>query len=209
MKRFSNLAVAVAVAVGGLAAAGGARAATWELDAAHTTVGFAVDHMMVTKQKGAFDAFTGTIELDENDVTKSKVAVEIDVKSVNTKNKKRDDHLRSPEFFDAEKFPKMTFTSTKVDKAKEGGGLLVTGDLTIRGVKKPVTLNVAPISPAYKDPWGGVHRGTSATTTINRKDFGLVWNQKLEKGGLLVGEEVTIELQIELLPKAAAPATAG
>jgi polyisoprenoid-binding protein YceI len=183
-----------------LALSGSAQASTWVLDADHTTVGFAVKHMMVTEQKGAFDTFTGTIELDDKDLTKSTVNVTIEPASINTKNKKRDDHLRSPEFFDAAKFPKMTFASTKVEKAKDGS-FLVTGNLTIRDVTKPVTLTVAPLSDEFKDPWGGSHRGTTATATINREDFGLTWNKTLEKGGIVVGKDVKIELQVELLPK--------
>ena len=182
------------------ALSGSAHASTWVLDADHTTVGFAVKHMMVTEQKGAFDTFTGTIELDDKDLTKSTVNVTIEPASINTKNKKRDDHLRSPEFFDAAKFPKMTFASTKVEKAKDGS-FLVTGNLTIRDVTKPVTLTVAPLSDEFKDPWGGSHRGTTATATINREDFGLTWNKTLEKGGIVVGKDVKIELQVELFPK--------
>lgn len=195
LRRLSSLALAASFVVAGPAAA-----ATWVLDTEHSTVGFAVKHMMVTDQKGAFDTFSGTIELDDKDITKSTVNVTIDPASVNTKNKKRDDHLRSPDFFDAAKFPKMTFVSTKVEKAKDGG-LLVTGNLTIRDVTKPVTLTVAPLSDEFKDPWGGTHRGTTATATINREEFGLTWNKALEKGGFVVGKDVKIELQVELLPK--------
>ena len=197
LRRLSSLAVVAAFAV-----AGPAVASSWVLDTEHSTVGFAVKHMMVTDQKGAFDTFSGTIELDDKDVTKSTVNVTIEPASVNTKNKKRDDHLRSPDFFDAAKFPKMTFVSTKVEKAKDGG-LLVTGNLTIKGVTKPVTLTVAPLSDEFKDPWGGSHRGTTATATINREEFGLTWNKAIEKGGFVVGKDVKIELQIELLPKKA------
>lgn len=195
LRRLSSLALVAAFAVAGPAAA-----STWVLDAEHSTVGFAVKHMMVTDQKGAFDTFSGTIELDDKDITKSTVNVTIEPASVNTKNKKRDDHLRSPDFFDATKFPKMTFVSTKVEKAKDGG-LLVTGNLTIRDITKPVTLTVAPLSDEFKDPWGGSHRGTTATATINREEFGLTWNKALEKGGFVVGKDVKIELQVELLPK--------
>lgn len=205
MRRLSSLALATAFIV----SAGPAAAATWVLDTEHSTVGFAVKHMMVTDQKGGFDTFTGTIELDDKDITKSSVKVEIDTASVSTRNKKRDDHLRSPEFFDAAKFPKMTFESTKIEKSKDGG-LTVTGNLKIRDISKPVTLTVAPLSAEFKDPWGGTHRGTTATATINREDFGLTWNKALEKGGVVVGKDVKIELQIELLPKPApAPAAAA
>ncbi len=180
--------------------AGGAHASSWSLDADHTTIGFSVKHMMVTDVKGAFDKFTGTVELDDKDPTKSKVDVEIELASVNTRNAKRDEHLRSPDFFDVAKTPKMTFKSTKVEVAKDGA-LTITGDLSLHGVTKPVTLKAAPLSAELKDPWGGTHRGTTATGKINRKDFKLEWNKTLEKGGVLVGEDVLIELQIELLPK--------
>lgn len=184
-----------------------AQASSWTLDQDHSTVGFSVEHMMVTDQKGAFDTFTGTVEVDDKDVTKSVVNVEIDAASINTKSKKRDEHLRSPEFFDVAKYPKLTFKSTKVEKAKDGG-LLVTGNLTMHGVTKPVTLTVAPISKELKDPWGNIHAGTTATAKINREDFGLKWNSAIEGGGVLVGKEVTIELQVELLKKVDAPAAA-
>lgn len=196
IRRISGLAAAAALAFGTPAVA-----STWTLDADHTTVGFSVQHMMVTNQKGGFDTFTGTLELDDKDVTKSKVNVEIDAASINTRSQKRDDHLKSPEFFDVAKFPKLTFTSTKVEKSKNGG-LKVTGNLTMHGVTKPVTLDVAPLSAEFKDPWGGIHRGTTATAVINREDFGLTWNKALESGGVIVGKDVTIELQIEVVKKA-------
>jgi polyisoprenoid-binding protein YceI len=182
-----------------LAAAGNAHASSWTLDPDHSTVGFAVKHMMVTDVKGTFDKFTGTVELDDKDPTKSKVEVEIDVSSVNTRNAKRDEHLRSPEFFDISKAPKMSFKSTKIEAAKDGS-LTITGELSMHGVTKPVALHAAPLSAEFKDPWGGTHRGTTATAKLNRKDFKLVWGEVLEKGGV-VGEDVMIELQIELLPK--------
>jgi polyisoprenoid-binding protein YceI len=202
LKRLSSLALPLALAL----AAGPAAASSWVLDADHTTVGFSVRHMMVTEQKGAFDTFTGAIELDDKDLTKSTVNVTIDAASINTKSKKRDDHLRSPDFFDVAQFPKLTFTSTKVEKAKDGG-YTVTGNLSLHGVTKPVTLTMAPLSDGLKDPWGNIHRGTTAVAKINREDFGLKWNAAIEKGGVVVGKDVTIELQIELLPApAAAPA---
>jgi len=207
MKRIALFALPLAIAL----SAAPAQATTWTLDADHSTVGFSVKHMMVSDTKGAFDTYTGTIEVDDKDVTKSTVNVEIDAASINTKNKKRDDHLRSPEFFDTAKFPKVTFKSTKVEKAKDGG-LTVTGNLTMHGVTKPVTLAVAPISAELKDPWGNIHAGTTATAKINREDFGLKWNAAIENGGVVVGKEVTIELQVELLkkvPAAAAPAAAA
>ncbi len=203
MKRIATFALPLALALGALPAT----ATSWTLDADHSTVGFGVEHMMVSTTKGWFDTYTGAIEVDDKDVTKSTVNVEIDTASINTKSKKRDEHLRSPDFFDAAKFPKITFKSTKVEKAKDGG-LNVTGNLTMHGVTKAVTLAVAPISAELKDPWGNIHAGTTATAKINREDFGLKWNAALESGGVIVGKEVTIELQIELLKKVPAAPTA-
>lgn len=196
MFRSPVLAFALATLVGG-----GAHASSWVLDPDHSTIGFAVRHMMVTDVKGSFDKFTGTVEVDEKHPEKSVINVEIEVASVNTRNGKRDDHLKSADFFDVAKNPKMSFKSTKIEVAKDGS-MKITGDLSMHGVTKPVTLSSAPLSAEFKDPWGGTHRGTTATAKINRKDFGLEWNKPLEKGaGLLIGDEVMIELQIELLPK--------
>jgi polyisoprenoid-binding protein YceI len=184
-----------------------AAATTWMLDADHSTVGFSIRHMMVSDAKGAFDKVTGTIELDDKDVTKSKVDVTIDVASVNTRNAKRDEHLKGADFFDAAKFPKITFKSTKIEKA--GAGFKVTGDFTMHGVTKPVVLDVGALSDSYKDPWGNTHRGTQATAKIARKDFGLTYNAAIEKGGLVLGEDVAIDLQIELTPPPAPAAPAA
>jgi polyisoprenoid-binding protein YceI len=179
-----------------------AHASEWQLDPTHTNVGFAVKHMMVTDVHGAFDTYQGTIEVDDKDVTKSKINVDIDAASVNTKAQKRDDHLRSADFFDVQKFPKLTFTSTKIVEKKKDH-LAVSGDLTIHGITKPVVLDVV-LSDEWTDPkeWGGnTHRGAKATTTINRKDFGLLWQKQLDKGGAVVGDLVTIEINAELLKK--------
>ncbi len=166
----------------------------------HSEVGFRVRHMMVSWTKGKFDKFEGTLELDANDITRSKVEVSIDVTSINTNAADRDGHLKSPDFFDAANFPKMTFTSQKVE-ALAGGALRVLGQLEIRGTKKAVALDVEPLSPAAKDPWGNIKRGTRATAKLNRKDFGLNWNSALELGGVLVGDEVEITLEVELNQK--------
>jgi polyisoprenoid-binding protein YceI len=174
-------------------------ASTWDIDASHSGVGFSVRHMMVSNTHGKFTKFTGTVALDDKDVTKSTVQVDIDIASIDTGDAKRDEHLRSEEFFDAKKFPKMTFKSTKV--VKSGDKLLVTGDLTLKNVTKPVVLTVEPLTAEVKDPWGGVRRGTTATTKINRKDFGLTWNKALEAGGVAVGEEISIQLELELVKK--------
>lgn len=174
-------------------------ASEWVFDKDHSSVGFSVRHLMVTNVAGKFREFDGLVTLDDKDVTKSKVAVSVDVGSVDTDHQKRDDHLKSPDFFDAEKHPKMTFESTKV--VKKGKKLQIHGNLTIRGTTKPVILQVDELTNVVKDPWGNTKRGAVAHTTINRTDFGLTWNKALETGGVVVGEDVKIELQLELVEK--------
>jgi len=175
-----------------------AAAATWNIDPDHSNVGFKVRHLMVSNVKGSFEKIAGTVEIDDKDITKSKVEVSIDTNSINTNVKKRDEHLRSADFFDVAKFPTMTFASKKVAKAGKDK-LKVTGDLTLHGVTKEVVLDVEGPSKESKDPWGNFRRGVTATTKINRKDFGLVWNKALETGGVAVGEEVNIILEIEMI----------
>jgi polyisoprenoid-binding protein YceI len=192
-----NLLGGLALAVGLLAAApASAQTSSWSFDAAHTRVGFAVRHMVVSTVRGHFTKYEGSLTLDEKDVTRSKVDITIDTASVDTDVAKRDDHLRSPDFFDVAKFPKMTFASTKVEKA--GSGLKVTGNLTLHGVTKPVVLEVSELTAEVKDPYGNLKRGATATAKINRKDFGLAYNAVLEAGGVAIGEEVTINLDVEL-----------
>lgn len=175
-----------------------ASAATWTIDPDHSNVGFKVRHLMVSNVKGHFDKHTGTVEINDQDITKSRVEVTIDTSSINTNVQKRDDHLRSADFFDVAKFPTMTFVSKKVAKAGKDR-LKVTGDLTLHGVTKQVVLDVDALSRESKDPWGAIRRGTTASTKINRKDFGLVWNKALETGGVAVGDEVLITLEIEMI----------
>jgi len=175
-----------------------ATATSWNIDADHSNVGFSVSHLMVSKVKGNFNKYTGVVDINDKDITKSKVDVTIDASSINTNVQKRDEHLKSPDFFDVAKYPTVTFVSKKWTRASKGA-LKVTGDLTIHGITKPVVLNVAPFSKESKDPWGNLRRGTSASTTINRKDYGLVWNQALETGGVAVGEEVNISLDVEMI----------
>lgn len=177
-----------------------ASASTWNIDPDHSNIGFKVKHMMVSNVKGSFEKHTGVIELDDKDITKSKVQVSIDTASVNTNIQKRDDHLRSADFFDVAKYPTMTFVSKKIAKAGKDK-LKVTGDLTLHGVTKQVVLDVEGPTKESKDPWGNIRKGVTATTKINRKDFGLVWNAALETGGVAVGEEVTITLDIEAIKK--------
>ena len=173
---------------------------SYELDPTHTYIGFSVRHMMVTQQRGQFHGVTGTLTLDRGDLGKSRVEATIDVASVDTHVTQRDEHLRSADFFDAEKHPKMTFVSREV--RRQGDRLVVVGDLTIRGTTRSVTLDADPISEESKDPFGMIKVGTTATTKISRKDFGLVWNAVLETGGVAVGDEVKITLDLEFQRKA-------
>ena len=175
-----------------------ATATKWNIDADHSNVGFSVSHLMVSHVKGNFNKYSGIVDINDKDITKSKVDVTIDASSINTNVQKRDEHLKSADFFDVAKYPTLTFVSKKWTKAAKGA-LNVTGDLTIHGATKSVVLEVSPFSKEIKDPWGNIRRGTSASTTIMRKDFGLVWNQALETGGVAVGEEINISLDVELI----------
>ena len=171
----------------------------WNLDPSHSTAHFGVRHMMISTVRGHFEKVSGTVTLDEVDPTKSQIDVAIDAASIATRDEKRDGHLRSADFFDVENHPKITFRSTKIASSGKDE-YKVTGDLTIRGTTKSVTLDVAGPTPPQKTPWGTVARGVSATGKVNRKDFGLNWNAALEAGGVVVGEEVKIEIEAELLP---------
>jgi len=175
-----------------------ATATTYTIDPDHTSIQFRVRHMMATNVVGAFQKFEGTVELDDKDITKSRVAITIDTASLNSYVAKRDEHLRSPDFFDVAKYPTMTFVSQNV-VADGPGRLKITGDLTIRGITKRVLLDVEGPSAESKDPWGNMRRGATATTKIYRQDFGLTWNKALETGGVAVGDEVLITLEVELI----------
>ena len=171
---------------------------TWNIDPAHTTVEFKVRHMMITNVKGQFTGVTGVLTLDEQDITKSHVEASIDATSINTREADRDTHLKSADFLDVEKFPTLTFASTRVTPTGEGEAQ-VEGDLTIHGVTRRVEFAVEGPTPPGKDPWGNTRIGWTATTRINRKDFGLTWNAALETGGILVGDEVTITFDVEAI----------
>ncbi|HEY1903407.1 MAG TPA: YceI family protein [Terracidiphilus sp.] len=171
---------------------------TWKLDPAHSVADFKVKHMMISNVKGSFNGLSGTLQLDETDRTHSTVEASIDVTTLKTGDDQRDGHLKSADFFDTEKFPTFTFKSTNVD-SKGGADYAVTGNLTLHGVTKAVTFAVEDLSEPSKDPWGNQRIGLSATTKINRKDFGLTWNSALETGGVLVGEEVTINLEVQFI----------
>ena len=171
---------------------------TWNIDPVHSVAEFKVKHMMISNVKGQFTGIQGTLSHSEKSPTESRVDVTIDAASVNTRDPQRDAHLKSADFFDAEKFPTLTFKSTKVSRVGDGE-LSVAGDLTIHGITRPVVFDVEGPTPPAKDPWGNSRMGVSATTKINRKDFGLTWNAALETGGILVGEEVTITLDIQFI----------
>jgi polyisoprenoid-binding protein YceI len=176
---------------------------TWNIDTSHSGVHFSVRHMVIAKVRGAFDRFSGTVELDEANPAASKVSVRIEAASIDTREEKRDTHLRSADFFDVENHPELTFTSTKVEKSDDG--YRVTGDLTIRGITKEVVLEAESLGSG-KDPWGNDRIAFSATTAVNRKDFGLTWNQALETGGVLVGEKIEIALDVQAVKVAASKA---
>jgi len=167
----------------------------WQIDAAHTEVEFAVRHMMISTVKGRFPDVSGTIELDDSDLSGSSVEVEIGVASVDTRQADRDEHLRSADFFDVENHPKMTFRSRRVEPVGEDR-FRVIGDLTIRGETREVILDASAEGRAV-DPWGNEKAGFTASTTIDRRDFGLTYNAALETGGVLVGNEVKITLEVQ------------
>jgi polyisoprenoid-binding protein YceI len=171
---------------------------TWNLDPAHSVAEFKVKHMMISNVKGSFSGLSGSLHLDESDYTRSSAEASIPLATLSTGDVQRDGHLKSADFFDVEKFPTMTFKSTKV--APEGGGdFTVTGDLTLHGVTKSVTFEVEGLSEPAKDPWGNLRIGLSATARVNRKDFGLTWNAALETGGILVGEDIAITLEVQFI----------
>jgi polyisoprenoid-binding protein YceI len=174
---------------------------TWSVDSTHSVVEFKIKHMMISNLKGNFTSVTGTLSLDENDLTQSSVEAAIEIASIHTRDEGRDAHLKGADFFDAEQFPTMQLKSTHI-ALKSDGEVVVTGDLMIKGVTHSVQFAVEGPSPATKDPWGNTRIGLSATTKINRKDFGLTWNAALEAGGLMVGEDVSITLDLEFLKDA-------
>lgn len=169
---------------------------TWSIDPTHSNVEFSVRHMMIATVKGRFGDVQGRVEFDESDPTTATIDVTIDAASVDTRTPQRDEHLRSADFFDVEKFPTLTFKSRTV--SAKGDDLKVTGDLTLHGHTREVVLDVTPLG-RQSDPWGGVRAGFEATGKIKRSDFGLTWNQALETGGVVVSDDVKIALDIELV----------
>jgi len=171
---------------------------TWNIDPVHSVAEFKVKHMMISNVKGQFTNLKGSVTLNDGDITRSQVDASIDANSISTRDPQRDAHLKSADFFDAEKFPTLAFKSTRVSRAGDGE-LKVAGDLTIHGVTRSVVFHVEGPTAPGKDPWGNTRIGLSATTKINRKDFGLTWNAALETGGILVGDEVTITLDVQFV----------
>jgi len=176
----------------------------YNIDPSHSSAEFSVRHLMITNVKGRFGKLAGTVELDTEHPETSKIDVTIDASSIDTREEKRDAHLRSPDFFDVEKYPNVTFTSTRVTRTDDG--FKVLGDLTMRGITKQVTLEVEDLSAPSKDPWGNTRVGTSAVAKINRKDWGLTWNAALETGGVVVGEHIVISIDVSLVAQAAVAA---
>ncbi|MGA3210988.1 MAG: YceI family protein [Terriglobales bacterium] len=171
---------------------------TWNLDPAHSVAEFKVKHMMISNVKGQFTRLLGAMVLDESDISKSRVEASIEAASIHTRDEQRDAHLKSADFFDVENFPTLTFRSARITRTADGE-LSVTGDLTIHGVTRNVMFAVEGPTAPGRDPWGNTRIGLSATTRITRKDFGLTWNAALETGGILVGDEVTITLDVEFV----------
>jgi polyisoprenoid-binding protein YceI len=173
----------------------------WEIDSSHSGIHFSVRHMVISKVRGQFARWSGTVQAQDGDLSHGTVAVTIDASSIDTGVADRDGHLKSPDFFDVAKYPEITFTSTGVEKIGDDE-LELTGDLTIRGVTRPVTLAVE-YAGQKKDPWGNERAGFAAKGSINRKEFGLTWNQVLEAGGVLVGERIDIEIEVEAVKQVA------
>ncbi|HUE42369.1 MAG TPA: YceI family protein [Candidatus Sulfotelmatobacter sp.] len=173
---------------------------TWQLDPAHTAAQFSVKHLAISTVRGAFSNVKGTVILDDQDISKSSVDVTIDVSTVDTRTPDRDKDLKSDKFFDLAHYPSMTFKSTKVEQAG-AGKLKVTGDLTIRGTTKSVVLDVDGPTAPVKDPWGNQRSAVNATTKINRQDFGVKWNATMDNGGVVVGDEVSITIDAEMVQK--------
>jgi polyisoprenoid-binding protein YceI len=173
-------------------------ASTWNIDPAHSVAEFRVKHMMIANVKGQFAKVSGKLVLDESDLANSQVEALIEASSIESRDPQRDAHLKSADFLDVENFPTLSFKSTRI-RIVRNGELAVEGDLTIRGVTRKVSFDVEGPTPPVKDPWGNTRVAVSATTKINRKDFGLTWNTILEAGGIAVGEEVTITLDVEFI----------
>jgi polyisoprenoid-binding protein YceI len=184
----------------------GAATSEWKIDPQHSSAQFSVRHMAISTVRGAFSKVTGTILLDDSDITKSTVDVTIDASTVDTREPDRDKDLRSDKFFDVAHYPSITFKSKRVQQVATGK-LKVTGDLTIHGTTKEVVLDVEGPTAPVKDPWGNVRAAVTATTKVNRQDFGVKWNATLDNGGVVVGDDVNITIDVEMIKQA--PAKSG
>ncbi len=176
----------------------GAKADKWTFDKSHSEIGFKVKHLMISNVRGEFGEYDGHVMFDGKNWSDAKVEITIQVNSINTNDTKRDDHLRSGDFFEVEKYPTMTFKSTKVMPPDADGNLKIMGDLTIKGVTHPVTL-MAEFSGIVEDPWGNTRAGFAANTSINRQDYNVAFDSKLKDGKLVVGNDIKIDLEIELV----------
>jgi polyisoprenoid-binding protein YceI len=197
---FSRIAVTAGLAAA-LSLPAAAVTSTWQIDPAHSAAQFAVKHLAISTVRGAFTSVKGTVQFDDKDISKSSVDVAIDVNSVDTRQPDRDKDLRSDHFFDAEHFPTITFKSKRVEQVSPGK-LKITGDLTIHGITKEVVLDVDGPTAPVKDPWGNQRMAISATTKINRQDFGVKWNATMDNGGVVVADDVSITIDAEMIPKA-------
>jgi polyisoprenoid-binding protein YceI len=171
---------------------------TYQIDPRHSSAGFGVTHLMISTVRGEFHGVTGTVIVDDSDISKSSVNVTIDATTVDTREPDRDKHLKSEAFFDVARYPTITFQSTKVERNSDGS-LKLTGDLTIRGVTKTAVLTATLPKAPIKDPWGLQRTAVSASTKINRQAFGVAWNQKLDSGGVVVGDDVNVTLDVEMI----------
>jgi polyisoprenoid-binding protein YceI len=197
----SRIAIAAGLAAG-FSVPAPAATSTWQIDPMHTAAQFSVRHLAISTVRGGFSNVKGTITLDDKDISKSSVDVTIDVTTVDTREPNRDKDLKSDKFFDAANYPTMIFKSKKVELVAPGK-LKVTGDLTIRGTTKEVILDVDGPTAAVKDPWGNQRAAATATTKINRQDFGVKWNATMDNGGVVVGDDVAITIDVEMVQKAA------
>jgi polyisoprenoid-binding protein YceI len=202
---FIARAISTVALAGAISLPAAAATSTWEIDPNHSAAQFAVRHLAISTVRGAFTKMNGTVQFDDKDVSKSSVEVTIDAASVDTRVADRDKELRSDHFFDVEKFPTLTFKSTKVEQ-ETAGKLKVTGDLTIHGVTKQVVLEVEGPTAPVKDPWGNQRAAANASTKVNRQDFGVKWNAKMDNGGWVVGDDVDITIDVEMVQKGAAKA---
>ena len=200
--RVSRIAILASMA-SGLSLPAAAATTAWQIDPQHSSAQFAVRHLGLSTVRGAFSKLSGTMQLDDQDVTKSTIEVSIDVNTVDTREPDRDKELRSEHFFDVARFPTMTFKSKKVEQVAPGK-LRVTGDLTMHGRTREVVLDVDGLTAPAKDPWGNQRIAASATTKINRQDYGVKWNAKLDNGGAVVGDDVNITIDVEMIQKSAA-----